>query len=391
MKKIIYIELSNYVDFPLGGHLSFAKHITAAMKGEIDLVGISTSDPLPTGTWTKRVIEGFEYNYFNVRNQEACYKKSIVPARIHDYFQIKKYIKRILTSKDYDIIIIQTPEILFATPKKFLSKVCLISPGVNNPLQLSRYQWARMFAGIYDRLFFSFARKVHVILPAADSASIKGYIERSRGAIAPTMVKQFPTRYDARIFSVQSKETARQELGIHISDLLLVTSGRLNWFKGWKYMIDSFKIFAHNHNNAKLYFIGKGEDEQKIRDYIKELSLENSVILAGVHPLPVVAKYLNAADMFVMGSYFEGWSTALVEAIACANPCVVTEFSSAHDLVHDGENGFVQCERNESGFAELLEKALLLNENTINQYAKDAYSMSVQTMRNQLNNILCFE
>ena len=80
-----------------------------------------------------------------------------------------------------------------------------------------------------------------------------------------------------------------------------------------------------------------------------------------------------------------------MEAIACANPCIVTKFSSAHDLVKNGENGFVQDERNEANFAKLMEDALNLDKDVIRRFADNAYSMSVQTMRSQLNAILNFE
>lgn len=391
MKNILCIELCNYKDTPLGGHLSFALHLTTAMQGDIDLVGYRTDELYPVGKWSDCEINGFIYHFFNIENKQKSFKKPIIPGRITAYFSLKKYIKQILEHKDYDIIIVQTPEVLFSLPKKYLPKVCLICPGVNNPLSLSRYKWAQKLSGLYDIIFFSYAKYVKVTLPAADQKAIGEYIARSKGTVSPEKVIQFPTRYDADIFNVQPKSEVRKELDIAQEDLVLVTSGRLNWFKGWKYMIDAFKIYYASHSNAKLYFIGKGEDEQRIRDYATETGMQDAVVLAGVHPLPVVSQYLNAADMFIMGSYAEGWSTSLVEAVACANPCVVTEFSSAHDLVKDGENGFVETERNEQRFAELIEKALQLDKAVIDQYAKNAYSMSVQTMREQLNNILHFE
>ena len=272
-----------------------------------------------------------------------------------------------------------------------LPKVCLIMPGVGNPLQISRYKWARIFAGVYDKLFFSYAQHVNVILPAADKKSIVKFIERSKGVITSEKVIQFPTRYDAKIFKRMSKDKVRELLKIPENELMIITTGRLNWFKGWKFMIDAFKLFHKSHTNSRLYFLGKGEDEQRIKDYVINTELQDFVILAGIHPLSTVAQYLNAADMFIMGSYAEGWSTSLVEAVACANPCVVTEFSSAHDLIKEGENGFVETERNEQHFAELMERALSLDKVVIDQYACDAFSMSVQTMREQLNNILHFE
>lgn len=391
MKKIIYIELSNYVDFPLGGHLSFAKHLTTAMKGDIDLVGISTDNSLSIGVWSRKEISGFVYNFFNIKNIDKNYKKPLIPARFTDYLRIKRYIKTILESKQYDFILIQTPEVLFSIPKRFRHKVVLVLPGCRNPLLISRYKCAKFLASLYDKLFFHFAKDVFLSLAAADNDDISHYISRSRGTVNPSRVIQFPTRYDANIFHLSSRQSAKKLLSIDENEITVVTTGRLNWFKGWKYMIDAFELFSQMHENARFYFIGNGEDKEKILSYIAERNLSKKVVLAGAHPLRTVAQYLNAADLFIMGSYFEGWSTSLVEAVACANPCVVTQFSSAHDLIHENKNGFVQDKRDVVEFASLMEKALFLDFDVIKNYAENAYSMSVQTMRSQLNKYLNFE
>ncbi len=55
MKKILFIEICNYKDYPLGGHLSFAKHILSAFGNQLALVGCTTDDT-PIGKWTKKKI-----------------------------------------------------------------------------------------------------------------------------------------------------------------------------------------------------------------------------------------------------------------------------------------------------------------------------------------------
>ena len=170
-----------------------------------------------------------------------------------------------------------------------------------------------------------------------------------------------------------------------------MTTGRLNWYKGWRFLIDSFLLFRQNHPNAHLYFIGEGEDKDKITNYVAKVGLRDRVILKGPVCQLDVSAFINSADLFVMGSYTEGWSTSLVEAVACSRPCVVTDFSSAKELVKNGENGFVVEQRNEALFARKMEEALSLKQSIIQQYAIKAYSMSVQTMRKSLNDILQFE
>lgn len=153
MPKIIVIELCNYKDYPTGGHLSFALHMLGAFGSQLKLVGINTEGECEIGKWSKRTISGDTYEYFCVANVEKNVKKPLIPSRVTAYFQIRKFIKKVLNT-DYDYIVIQTPEVLFALPKKFLPKTCLIMPGVENPLNISRYKFAQKLAGIYDWFFF---------------------------------------------------------------------------------------------------------------------------------------------------------------------------------------------------------------------------------------------
>ncbi len=380
MSKILFIELCNYKDYPTGGHLSFALHMLGAFNSQLKLVGINTEDDCEVGKWSKRTIDGVIYDYFCVANVKKYAKKTLIPGRVTAYFQIKKYIKEVLNA-EYGHIVIQTPEVLFAVPKKFLSKTCLIMPGVENPLRISRYKFAQKLAGIYDWFFFKKAKCASVVMAAADNTAIKGFIERSKGNILPDRVRQFPTRYDANIFKIKDRSILRSKYDIDEKTLLYVTVGRLNWFKGWKFMIDCFEKL---HNPlAKFVFVGDGEDEQKIKDYIAECRLEKQIILIGRKPLDVISDYLNMADAFIMGSYKEGWSTSLVEATACGIPCVVTEFSSASDMIEDGVNGWVIKNRDEKDFVKRMGDALSLDREPIIRKANEISSLSVQNMREQ--------
>ena len=391
MKTVIFIELCNYKDYPLGGHLSFAKHLTMAMRGEIDIVGIETDPESPTGCWTKKIIQGFDYNFYNIKNVIPSFKKPIIPLRIQDFFSLKKRIKNILSTKNYELIIVQTPEVLFSLPKNVLPITCLIMPGVGNPLEISRYPFARLLSNLYDRYFYKRVKSIQYILPAADKEAIQHFINNSNNLIDSNKVFQFPTRFDASVFHPSNKDKARQQCAIINDSIVVVTTGRLNWFKGWKFLIDSFSYFHDKHPNSYLYFLGGGEDHEKITHYLDSIRLNKSVLLQGALCQSDVAIFLNAADLFVMGSFAEGWSTSLVEAVACSIPCVVTDFSSARDLVVDGENGFVVDNRDEQLFSSKMEQALHLNKDIILMHSKKAYNMSVQTMRDSLNEILLFE
>jgi len=52
----------------------------------------------------------------------------------------------------------------------------------------------------------------------------------------------------------------------------------------------------------------------------------------------------------LLGSQKEGWSTSLIEALACYKPIVTTKVSSAESIVNDGVNGYVVEQNDLPGF-----------------------------------------
>ena len=255
-------------------------------------------------------------------------------------------------------------------------------PGVENPLSISRYPWARKLAGVYDSFFLMpKAAKARKLLAAADLNDRKAFAERSKGKISVDKVIEFPTRYDDSIYGVNRISRDNNEK-------IFVTVGRLGWFKGWKLMIDALKQTREKVNNARLYFIGDGEDYDKIKDYVHEQGLDDSVTLLGKMAPKEIAVWLNKADVFVMGSMAEGWSTTLVEACACGVPCVVTDFSSAREMVADGKNGFVVSGRDERDFSHKMVEALGLNRDTVIEYDKKFERLAVSHLREDMEKIL---
>ncbi len=384
--KVLFIEMCNFEDYPLGGHLSFALHMTHAFGNTLSLVGFSSQDITP-GKWIKRKIRNEEYNYFSVSIVTPAEKKPIIPTRISDFFYLKKHIKRVL-SNEYDIILIQTPQVLFTLPKRVLDKTYVVMPGLGNPLRISRYSYGHFLANIYEKLLYRRLSRTPKLLAAADQDAINSFVQNSKGLLTPDKVVQFPTRYEAEIFKQRDQKKVRIELNVEQNLTVIVTTGRLNWFKGWKFMIDAFCIFQQHTLHSNLYFIGDGEDRRKIESYILEKGLQDKVILIGKQRPATVARYLNASDLFIMGSFAEGWSTSLVEAIACCTPACVTKFSSALDLVEQGVNGFVVEERDEELFARKMNEAILLNKEGILHKAELTKSLSTDNLKTELLKVI---
>ncbi len=380
--KILFFEICNYRDYPLGGHLTFAKQMAKAMNGEMDLVGCATGGNIPLRKCITESIEGHDYRIVYLCREENTTARPLIPRRISVWLNVERY-AGLLPLESYDCIVVQTPEVLLALPKKVLRKVCLVMPGVSNPLSISRYPFARHFANLYNKAFFRIAGRCRCILAAAGMEAIDEFESRSKGLLRRGSVIQFPTRYDSSVFHVRNKLELRKKYGLAAADTIFITTGRLNWFKGWKLMLDAFSIYLteSNANNAVLIFIGDGEERGNIENYVKEQGLAGKVELVGRKPLSEVAEYLALSDEFIMGSYTEGWSTSLVEAVASGLPCVVTDFSSSREMVENGKNGFVVENRDEHIFARRMAEALTIPETNLQEKSNAIQRLSAQNLK----------
>jgi glycosyltransferase involved in cell wall biosynthesis len=145
---------------------------------------------------------------------------------------------------------------------------------------------------------------------------------------------------------------------------VFVNPGRISHLKGWELLLDAFEEFLRRHCDSLLFFVGDGEDRSRLQAQIETRGLNSLVKITGFQHQGQVASYLNAANVLVFGSFVEGWSVAMLEALACGKAIVSTEVSGAKSMIRPGQNGFIVEDRNPLKFADAMEKALGLRDAT---------------------------
>jgi glycosyltransferase involved in cell wall biosynthesis len=356
----LFITGCDFQSYPAGGQLSFARQMIRVFGPRLALIGVSIDDT-PVGRWVSKKFYGIEYKFLAVGHRRLSNKKPFIPARITDYLEIKKHKKQIL-SLGIKSAFIEAPQILLAVHKWGWDSLCYRFAGVENPLKISRYEWGRLFAEPFEKSFFSALENVDVILACADTKSIDDLIKRSGGLLSHDRIKQFFTRVDTAIFKPVPKNQAKTALGVDCNSPIVVTCGRINKFKGLDLVLEAFRIFLKYYPNARLYFVGDGEDRNRLQCAINNYNIAGSATITGIQTPHRIAAYLNVADLYVVGSLKEGWSLAMLEALACGKPIVSTDISGARDMIVEGENGFVIETRNPFEFANAMVQALTLKQ-----------------------------
>jgi glycosyltransferase involved in cell wall biosynthesis len=355
---VVVIEGSDFETFPVGGQLAVARSLMKIFGSRLALVGMSRSE-WPIGRWTEREISGTPYLFFSVCHREPSAEKPFVPVRLTFYRALRRFKKQIL-SLGCRSAFIQAPEALLAVSHWNWESLCYRFAGVENPLNVSRYPFVRPFRPLLDKFIFSALNRADLILATADQDAINTLAARSNGQLAGDRLMQMPTCVDSCLFHPVPLQDARAKLGLPENCRVFVNSGRIGRFKGWELVLDAFEVFLRRNHNALLFFVGDGEDRCLLQAQIDERNLGLQVKITGFQKPSEVAAYLNAADVFVCGSLKEGWSVAMLEALACGKAIVSTEVSGTAAMIKPGENGFILQDRDPLKFAEAMENALRL-------------------------------
>ena len=113
----------------------------------------------------------------------------------------------------------------------------------------------------------------------------------------------------------------------------LIAIGRLVRAKRYDKLIRAMPPVLAAHPGYSLLLVGRGPLEQSLRQLVIDLEIEARVCFLGVVGREEVASLLGVSKLFVMSSDWEGTPKALLEALACGTPAVVTDVGECARLV----------------------------------------------------------
>ena len=136
------------------------------------------------------------------------------------------------------------------------------------------------------------------------------------------------------------RKQTRYRLGIKDSETVLLFVGQHIWEKNIGFILDSLALIKNDP--FRLYMIGTGYAEQDIRKKIHQLGLDEKVRMLGViKDRNMLKGYYSVADLFLFPSLYDNAPLVVREAAALRTPSVMLEGSTASEIIHDGENGFL--------------------------------------------------
>jgi glycosyltransferase involved in cell wall biosynthesis len=157
----------------------------------------------------------------------------------------------------------------------------------------------------------------------------------------------------ARVRSGRSRAVTRASLDIADGECVILSCGRLAPQKGLEYLLQAVPLFRSRLSRPlKVLLVGDGPARGGLETLAKNLGILQDVRFLGFRS--DIGELLEAADLVVLPSLWEGLSIALLEAMAARKPIVATSIGSNLEVTQRGATAVLVPPRDARALAEAI-------------------------------------
>ena len=156
------------------------------------------------------------------------------------------------------------------------------------------------------------------------------------------------------------RQLFRAQFGIDSTSQMVLFMGRLNVKKGLGLLLPAFAAYAKKHPDVILVLAGPDDGyQEEAESFIEENNLADRIKLVGMLTDSVKKAALADADLFILPSYSEGFSIAVLEAMAAGVPTLVSDRVGFGDYIRQYDAAFLTAltpDDIETGLVVMLQK-----------------------------------
>ncbi len=182
----------------------------------------------------------------------------------------------------------------------------------------------------------------------------------TKDLVLPLGVAKLEEKY-SEVIHYERKKIILDKYNISGNFPLILFMSRIDPKKGLDVLIPALEKLLSE--NFKFHFVLAGTNpqdlsyEQKIKQQIEASELKNCTTITGFITGELKSVLLQAADLFVLPSYYENFGIAVAEAMVVGTPVAISDQVHISNEVRDSKSGWV-CEVNTQALANILREAL---------------------------------
>ena len=137
----------------------------------------------------------------------------------------------------------------------------------------------------------------------------------------------------------QLRYQVRKELNLSEDTKIALTVARLSKQKGHDFLIPAIPHLTKEFPDLKFVWVGDGEEKESLLNLLKQYKITEQVLCLGYRS--DIPRLLQAADLFVFPTYYEGQPFALLEAMAYGLPVITTITDGIPEVIEHKVHGLL--------------------------------------------------
>lgn len=181
---------------------------------------------------------------------------------------------------------------------------------------------------------------------------------------------------DKYIFSDEKRKSIRNKLGIPEDAFVIGHVGRFCKVKNHQFIIEMCETLYKKKSNTFVLLVGEGETMNEIKEKVSQKGLDGSIIFLGLRT--DVPDLMQAMDVFILPSLYEGLPVSIIEAQASGLPCLISDNVPMDCAI---TNLVIQIELNPIKWQEtILQLENIKRRNTKNEIEKAGYDIKMNAL-----------
>jgi glycosyltransferase involved in cell wall biosynthesis len=163
----------------------------------------------------------------------------------------------------------------------------------------------------------------------------------SKMHVIPDKIQVIPYGIDVKKFSENTRGKEFKAKHNCKGSKVILSVGRLNYQKGFHYLIQAMPTVIEQIPNVKLVIVGEGELLPYLKQLAESLGIRDSVVFTGAISQAEISDAYSACEIFVLPSLFESFGISLIEAQAAGKPVIGTRTGGLPEAIREGATGFL--------------------------------------------------
>ena len=178
----------------------------------------------------------------------------------------------------------------------------------------------------------------------AVNAGIKELYETEYGLKVPCKVRLNATDHHPVDDPAEAARIVDETYGVPADATVFLFVGRINFIKNIDFTVRALaKAKEMGLAHFRMLFAGKGQDEEKLAELVKDQGLTEEVVLCGLTDKPMLERLYSRAKLFLFPSLYDANSLVQIEAACQGTPTLFLEGARTAATVTPGVNGYVSA------------------------------------------------